>query len=206
MEVLSQQPVRVFVRASLPKALRITEVHFHIRGHREALVLGHLQPTVPGQRAPQCRREFPNVSAQRGHDSSRVFAAHLDERGKTRMTFHQCCDVNILGAADEIAFPMTGDGTVLNFRGPFPDGDGIDDLPTAVSARTGLPRAAYTPLGPKVLNQLLFQHSARLNEQAAINRFVGHAHGLVVGILVPQQSGNLFRRPVQDQFTRNDLL
>jgi len=48
-EVLSQQPVRVFVAAALPRALWITEVDFHIRGHREALVLGHLQATVPGQ-------------------------------------------------------------------------------------------------------------------------------------------------------------
>jgi hypothetical protein len=38
--------------------MRITEVHFHIRGHREGLVLGHLQPAVPRQRAPQGRWEL----------------------------------------------------------------------------------------------------------------------------------------------------
>jgi hypothetical protein len=38
-----------------------------------------------------------------------------------------------------------------------------------------------------------------LNEQAAVSRFVGHAHALVVGI----PSKNLFRRPIQNQFTRN---
>ena len=52
-EVLSQQAVRVFVRAALPRAVRITEVDFYIRGHREGLVLGHLQPAIPRQRAPQ---------------------------------------------------------------------------------------------------------------------------------------------------------
>ena len=31
--------------------------------------------------------------------------------------------------------------------------------------------------------QLFFQRSTRLNEQAAVNGFVGHAHALVVGIL-----------------------
>ena len=46
-EVLSQQPVRVFVRAALPRAVRITKVHFHIRGHCEGLVFGHLQPAGP---------------------------------------------------------------------------------------------------------------------------------------------------------------
>jgi hypothetical protein len=137
-EVLSQQPGRVFVRAALPRAPRITEVHFHIRGHRESFVFGHLQPTVPGRRAPQCRREFPNVPAQGDDDRHRVFAGHFDQRSKTRMTFHRDGDVTVLGAADEIAFQMTGNGAVLDFHGPFPDADGIDDLTTAVSANTGL--------------------------------------------------------------------
>jgi hypothetical protein len=70
----------------------------------------------------------------------------------------------------------------------------------------GVPRAADPPLGPKMLNQLLFQHSTRLNEQATINRLVRHAQVLVVGMLALQPSGNLFRRPVLHQFTRNDLL
>ena len=63
----SQPPVGVFVGAALPRALRIAEVHFHIRGHCEGLVFGHLQPAVPGQRAPQGGGEFPNVPAQRSH-------------------------------------------------------------------------------------------------------------------------------------------
>ena len=32
-------------------------------------------------------------------------------------------------AGHQIAFPMTGDGAVLDFCGSFPNGDGIDDLP-----------------------------------------------------------------------------
>ena len=55
-----------------------------------------------------------------------------------------------------------------------------------------------------MLNQLLFQRSARLNEQAAINRFVRHAQALVVRIGLLQPSGNLLRRPVLHQFTRNE--
>jgi hypothetical protein len=75
-----------------------------------------------------------------------------------------------------------------------------------MSAITGVPRAADPPLGAQVLNQLFFQHSAGLNEQAAVNGFVGHAQASVLGILILQPSGNLLRRPVQNQFTRNDLL
>jgi hypothetical protein len=31
----------------------ITEVNFHIRRYREGFVFSHLQPAIPGQRAPQ---------------------------------------------------------------------------------------------------------------------------------------------------------
>ena len=60
-------------------------------------------------------------------------------------------------------------------------------------------------LRPQMPHQLLFQRSARLNEQAAINRFVRHAQALVVRVCCLQPSGNLLRRPVLHQFTRNDL-
>jgi hypothetical protein len=45
-KVLSQHAVRVFVCSSLPRAVRITEIDFHIRGYREGLVFGHFQPTI----------------------------------------------------------------------------------------------------------------------------------------------------------------
>jgi hypothetical protein len=44
------------------------------------------------------------------------------------MTFHQGRYVTVPRAANEIALPMTGNGSVLDFCGAFPDGDGIDDL------------------------------------------------------------------------------
>ena len=56
-----------------------------------------------------------------------------------------------------------------------------------------------------MLQQLLFQRSTRLNEQASVNGFVGHTHALIIGILGFQPAGNLLRRPVQNQFTRNDV-
>src|ERR1700683_5491799 len=101
---------------------------------------------------------------------------------------------------------MTRDSAVLNFRRSFSNRDGIDDLTTCLSADTSVLRAAYAALGPQMSNQLFFQWSPRLDEQATVNGFVGHAHTLVMGILGLQPSGDLFRRPVRQQFTRNDLL
>src|SRR5271156_3696267 len=66
-------------------------------------------------------------------------------------------------------------------------------------------RAAHAPLRPQVVQQLFFQCSPGLNEQATVNRFMGHAQALVMGILVLQPPGNLLGRPVQEQSTRNEV-
>src|SRR5260370_11911320 len=121
------------------------------------------------------------------------------------MSFHQRRDVTVFSATNEIAFPMTGNGAVRNFSGPFPDGDGIYDLTARVFKDTSVLRAAYAALGSQVPHQLFFQHSAGLDEQAAANRFVGYAHTLVIVILELQLSRNLFRRPIPNQVTRNHL-
>ena len=72
--------------------------------------------------------------AQRGDDRRCVFAGHFDEHDKTRMTFHQGCDVTILRACKQIALPMTGNGAVFNLRRSFANRDGIDDLTVGLSA------------------------------------------------------------------------
>ena len=86
------------------------------------------------------------------------------------------------------------------------DQDGLRDLTAPIFKDARVLRPAYAALGSQVLQQLLFQRSAGLNEQASVNGFVGHPHALIIGILGFQPAGNLLRRPVQNQFTRNDLL
>jgi hypothetical protein len=107
-----------------------------------------------------------------GDDNSRVFTGHLYERDKTRMTFHQSRNVTVPGAANEIAFPMTGNGAILDFCGPFPDRDSIDDLTAGLSADTRVLRAAYAALGSQVPNQLFFQLSIRKSVPATNPRSV----------------------------------
>src|SRR5271155_4373800 len=101
---------------------------------------------------------------------------------------------------------MTRNSAVLNFRRSFSDRDGIYDLTARLSVDTSVLRAAEVALGSQVPQQLFLQRSPRLDEQATVNGFVGPAHALVLGILGLQPSGDLFRRPPQQQFTRNDLL
>jgi len=61
------------------------------------------------------------------------------------------------------------------------------------------------PSGKYCRNSLFFQYAPRLNEQAAVDGLVGHAQALVIGVLAFQPSGNLPGRPIQNQFTRNDV-
>src|ERR1700730_6839556 len=62
---------------------------------------------------------------------------------------------------------MTRHRAVRNFRGSFPDRDGIGDLTARVLEDMSVLRATHAPLGSQVVQQLFFQHSARLDEQAA---------------------------------------
>ena len=48
-EILSQQAVGIFIRAPLPRALRIAEVHLDVGGQGESLMIGHLLAPVPGE-------------------------------------------------------------------------------------------------------------------------------------------------------------
>jgi hypothetical protein len=86
------------------------------------------------------------------------------------------------------------------------DRDGLRDLTAPVFKDTRVLRPAYAALGSHVLQQLLLQRSTGLNEQASVNGFLGDTHALIIGILGFQPAGNLLRRPVQNQFTRNDVL
>jgi hypothetical protein len=87
-EVLSQQPVRVFVAASLPGALRITEVHFHICGHREALMLGHLQTAIPLKERRRDAGSFRRCRLSAATTTAVSLLGTLTS-AVTRMTFHQ---------------------------------------------------------------------------------------------------------------------
>jgi hypothetical protein len=137
----------------------------------------------------------------------------LDRRLKAYVAYQELSHALTATAARAsrfVAKPATltgenGAGCNCHFRRPLADREGIDDLPAGLSMLAGMTRAAHAPLRPQMVHQLFFQCAPGLNEQTAVNRFVGHAQALVSGILDLQPTGNLLRRPVQHQFTRNEL-
>jgi hypothetical protein len=72
------------------------------------------------------------------------------------MSFHQSGDMTVPGAANQVTLPMAGDGAILDFRRPFSNGNGIDDLTLVVSTRARVPRAANAPLKTEDAEAALF--------------------------------------------------
>ena len=85
--------------------------------------------------------------------------------------------MTVVGAAQQTSFPMAGNGAVLDFCGPFPDGDRIHDFATAVPTHTRMPRAADTPLRPQAPKSALFSELRALDSQPSrpdIKRIYSH--------------------------------
>ena len=120
------------------------------------------------------------------------------------MSLHEGGHVTVACPAEQVALPMAGNGAILDFRRPFPDRDGIDDPTLGVAVNAGVLRTADPPLRARCFTNSCSALRA-LEKQAAVDSFVGHAQALVIQILHLQPPGNLFRRPVLNQFTRNHL-
>jgi hypothetical protein len=63
-EVLTEKAVGVLVAPALPWAMRVAEVHNHVRVRAEANVVGHLFALIPGQRPPQLGGRLGHLARQ----------------------------------------------------------------------------------------------------------------------------------------------
>ena len=115
--------------------------------------------------------QLADVLGERGNHGRRIAAGDLDQHRKAGGSFDQRRDVGVVRAAEKVTFPMARHGAILGLGRPLADGDRIDDLSQSAlgDAAFGL---AHLPLGAQMRHQLLLQHAARLNEEAAIDRFV----------------------------------
>jgi hypothetical protein len=91
--------------------------------------------------------------------------------------------------------PVTGHGAIFDGCRPVPDRQGILDLAKAVALQAGMARPADRPLGSQMRQQFLLQNTTGLNEQASVDRLVGHAHLRVIGMLSHEPACNLLWGP-----------
>src|SRR5579859_1108058 len=93
-------------------------------------------------------------------------------RGLNEYPLDECCDIAVPRSANQVALPVAWDRTIFNRCRSFSDGYGILNLAESVPFQAGVPGAADRAFRSQVLKQLFFQHAARLDEQAAIDRLV----------------------------------
>ena len=111
----------------------------------------------------------------------------------------------VVGAANEIAFPMTGYGAIFDGGWPVLNRDGIRDFPKSLVLQTRRLRSANGSIGSETGLQLIFQDASGLNIQSAIDGFVGHAFLLARRVLALQPHGDLLGRPLPVELCRDNL-
>jgi hypothetical protein len=119
----------------------------------------------------------------------------LDEH-EPGLTLNQGGDVAVLPARENIALPVARDRPVFHLGRTLSDGHGINNLPARLSAGRGTFASAHQPPSPQPRDQFLPQHPASLDEQAFIDRLVGHPHRLIIDVFNLEPAGYLLRRPI----------
>jgi len=109
-EVLAQQAIGVFVRAALPGLALFAEEHGASQVCADVSVTGHLDALVPGDRAPQVRRQGAQVGHQTTVDEvGMAGSGHRHQNGEAGGALNEGGDVGtVAGAGDEVAVPMPG--------------------------------------------------------------------------------------------------
>ncbi len=140
-----------------------------------------------------------------GDHISGVTGRQSDEHHEATGSLDQGRDGADALAEDEIAFPMSRNGTVVGFCGSFADVDQVADLPLTVANVLwvcGRPTAGTSRA--EIAGQLFAQRAAGLHEQRLIDRLVRHAHLRIVGELAHQPTRDLLRRPPQLELRFHD--
>lgn len=134
-QILSQQPVGVFASAALPGTVRVAKVPVHAGCGSEFFVARHFFALAISEALPQWRdnrTEFGGEARQR-RSCGGVF--HLCEQHQAAGPFNQNADRGLVARAlDEVAFPVSGQQSVLNFGRPHVNADHVGNRSASVSA------------------------------------------------------------------------
>jgi len=197
-EELTDQTVRVLVRAALPRAVRMGEVDLDARRPCEQRVLGHLLATVVGEGPPQLLRQRVHLAGKGPAHRDRILRPQGHQERGPRRALHQRPEGRGVAAAHEqIAFPVAWHGARRDVRRPLLDTDHVgDDAPSVMG---GAPLRPVRPPVAKAPQQLPLELAPWQDVQIRVDRLVGHTHRPIVRILTDQPLGNLFGRPALAQ-------
>ncbi len=128
-EELTGETIPVLVRSSLPRRVRVTEVDVDAGCDGELGVVGEFTTLVPRQRLGELVGETLHLDSEPIGDVSRGTIIDFDETPISGGAFHDGRHRGLAGLADhQVAFPVAGDGTVLDLGGSLGDVDHVLDL------------------------------------------------------------------------------
>ena len=155
-EVLAQQPVRVFIGAALPRAVRFSKEDLDREPLGQLLVLGHLFPPIVRQGLPQQCGHVPEFLREALTGTRRIRPLHPCQEDQARRPFHQGADGRpITGSLEEIAFPVARHRASPHFDGAFGNRRHIGDLAPSIHPPRPRParRARLTECGQQFAPQ-----------------------------------------------------
>src|SRR5260370_8879197 len=161
----------------------------------------HLFALIAGQGASPLLRQRTDVLGERSNNSRRVLAENFDEHREAGIALDKGGDVRVVRSGKKVYFSMPRHGAILNLGGSLANGDHIENMPLS-TLRVVVLGATHPPLSTQLRRQLLLQHAAGLNEEAAIDRFVRYLHVLVGWELLLHPTEDCLRAPFHPDLLR----
>ena len=192
-QVLAQQPVRVFIGPSLPRAVRIGKEDLDRELLSQLLVLGHLFPPIVGQGFPQRSRHMPEFFGKALTGTCGIRPVHSGQDDQACGPLHQGSDGRaIAGSLDEIAFPVARHRAGHHLGRTLGNRRHIGDLATAV--RPPRPRPPRFACLTQRRQQCAPEGAAGQHIEPRIDRLGRKVLAHVVRIRALKPPGNLLGR------------
>ena len=192
-EVLAQQPVRVFIGAALPRAIRIGNEDLDRESRCQALVLGPLVAPIIGQGFAQQRGHMPELVREALTGTPCIRPLHPCQEDQARRPRHQGPDGRAIASPlDQGALPVAGHRAGRDLGGALGQRRHVGDL--AASIGPPRPRAACLARLTQRRQQFAAPGSAGQHRQAPIDGLGREVFPHVVRIRALETSGNLLGR------------
>ena len=138
---LPRQAVGILVAATLPRAMRVTELDRQTREDRQVRMPRHLRTLIPSERPAKVAWECSNavrycithclgpMSGERGSmllTQLRFVPSHwrqMKKQGEACGPLNQRADGRTVQAKDQVPFPMARNSTIRRFSGTFANHD-----------------------------------------------------------------------------------
>ena len=190
---LAHQPVRVFMGAARPGALRIGKEDLDGEPLGQALVLGPLVAPIIRQGFAQQCGDVPEFFRETRTGTPCIRPVHPSQEHQAGGALHQGADRRALARAlDQVAFPVAGHRPGRDLGRTLRDRRHTGNL--AAAGCSSRPRPTRLARLTQRRQQFTAQGAARQHRQAHIDGFGREVFPPVVRIRALEPSGNLFGR------------